>query len=251
MEYIEGTDLNKLVQLSGPLPIADACEFIRQVASGLQHAHQYGLVHRDIKPANLFLLNTPGQDKFAPGASWKRPADPIIKIIDWGLARIHDDGAEAGAAARGPTDAEKGMLIGTADYVAPEQAEDPRLVDIRADIYSLGCTFYYLLSGQPPFPGGSLIQKLTQHRQAEPKPIRELRPDVPEELATILGKMLAKQRESRYQIPLGVSVPLRRFCQDAAASGANGRNGQAPKPASGPRPVVPAAPPSGYFKRST
>jgi eukaryotic-like serine/threonine-protein kinase len=216
MEFVEGTDLGKVVQLSGPLPIPDACDCIRQVASGLQYAHQVGLVHRDIKPANLFLITPPGYDKPTPGVSWKRPADPVIKILDWGLARLREPGDDTTDPCTAGS--EEGMLIGTADFIAPEQARDPRLVDIRADIYSLGCTFYYLLTGQPPFPGSSLMQKILQHQQAEPPCVRAARPDVPEELAVIVQKMLAKQPEARYQIPLAVSVPLRRFCQDATGS---------------------------------
>src|SRR6266566_5557422 len=88
MEFVEGTDLGKVVQLSGPLPVAEACDYIRQVASGLQYAQTMGLVHRDIKPANLFLITPPGHDTPAPGTTWKRPADPVIKILDWGLARL-------------------------------------------------------------------------------------------------------------------------------------------------------------------
>jgi serine/threonine-protein kinase len=234
MEYVEGTDLGKVVQLSGPLPVPDACDYIRQVAGGLQHAHQLGLVHRDIKPANLFLVHPPGYDKPAPGVTWKRPADPVIKILDWGLARLQGAPEEGTCSAN----REEGMLIGTADYIAPEQSRDPRLVDIRADIYSLGCTFYYLLTGQPPFPGTSLMQKILQHQQEEPPPVRTLRPDIPEELEAILGKMLAKQPEARYQIPLAVSVPLRRFCTTGNGSfhGVTARPGAEktlPRPASG------------------
>src|SRR5207248_2906 len=189
MEFVEGTDLGKVVQLSGPLPVAEACDYIRQVASGLQYAHTMGLVHRDIKPANLFLITPPGHDTPVPGIAWKRPADPVIKILDWGLARLQG-GAEGPDCVSAGT--EEGMLVGTADYIAPEQARDPRLVDIRADIYSLGCTFYFLLSGQPPFPGSSLMQKLMQHQQAEPAPIQSLRADIPDELAAIVKKMLSK-----------------------------------------------------------
>ena len=240
MEFVEGTDLSKVVQLSGPLPVADACDCIRQVAGGLQHAHQLGLVHRDIKPANLYLVHPPGYDKPTPGATWKRPADPVIKILDWGLARLQ--GAEDGACSAGR---EEGMLVGTADYIAPEQSRDPRLVDIRADIYSLGCTFYYLLTGQPPFPGTSLMQKILQHQQEEPPSVLRLRPEVPDELAGILQRMLAKQPEARYQIPLAVSVPLRRFCQTGAGNSFNGlttrptTDGTTPRPSgnSGVRPV--------------
>jgi serine/threonine-protein kinase len=223
------------VQLSGPLSVGEACDYVRQVASGLQHAHTMGLVHRDVKPANLFLITPPGHDKPTPGTTWKRPADPVIKVLDWGLARLqagHPLAGDSGAGEAASAGTEQGMLIGTADYIAPEQASDPRLVDIRADIYSLGCTFYYLLTGQPPFPGSSLMQKILQHQQAEPPPIRSLRPDVPEEVATILQKMVAKQPEARYQIPLAVSVPLRRYCQVGTAGSPNGTNAR-PGPAGG------------------
>lgn len=212
MELVEGTDLRKVVQLSGPLSIGEACDFIRQVASGLQHAHQLGLVHRDIKPANLFLIHPPGFAAPRPGVSWRRPKDPVIKIIDWGLARLRMAEEEGDDCA---PDVEEGMLVGTADYIAPEQARDPRLVDIRADIYSLGCTFYYLLAGEPPFPGSSAMQKIMQHQNEEPRPIREHRPDVPDELATIIHKMMGKQPEGRYQIPLAILVPLRKFSQSS------------------------------------
>lgn len=209
MEFVEGTDLGKVVQLSGPLPISVACDYIRQVAAGLQHSHQMGLVHRDIKPANLYLVNGNGTEPSTPSSVTRRP-EVVVKIIDWGLARlhVHEEGHPESA---GASD-EAGMLIGTADYIAPEQARDPRLVDIRADIYSLGCTFYYLLTGQPPFPGTSLMQKLMQHQQAEPPRIQTLRPDVPEELSAIIQKMLVKNPEGRFQIPLSIVVPLRKFC---------------------------------------
>jgi serine/threonine-protein kinase len=222
MEYVEGTDLGKIVQLSGALPINEAADYIRQVASGLQYAHTMGLVHRDIKPANLYLIVPPGYDKPMPGVRWKRPADSVIKIIDWGLARLHASGGEGDPSDPCSPHREEGMLIGTADYIAPEQARDPRLVDIRADIYSLGCTFYYLLTGQPPFPGSSLMQKLLAHQNDEPTPVRKLRPEVSEELAAIVHKMLAKLPEDRYQIPLAVAVSLRRFCEEAGNGSKHG-----------------------------
>ena len=257
MEFIEGTDLGKVVQLSGPLGIGEACDYIRQVASGLQHAHQLGLVHRDIKPANLFLVHPPGYDKPANG-TWKRPADPVIKILDWGLARLQGVADEAEASDPSSAGREEGMLIGTADYIAPEQSRDPRLVDIRADIYSLGCTLYYLLTGQPPFPGTSLMQKILQHQQEEPPRVQMLRPDVPDDLADILQKMLAKHPESRYQIPLAVSVPLRRFCQAGSGNfhGPTARPSTASPNSTGVRPstgsgVRPTLGGLGSFRRNT
>ncbi len=210
MEYVEGLDLDRHVRRTGPLPLDRACEYIRQVALGLQHAHQVGLVHRDIKPANLFLVKPPD----------RRGSDALVKILDWGLARVRLEGGGETDGAGIDRDIEKGMLIGTADYIAPEQARDPCLVDIRADIYSLGCTLYFLLTGEPPFRGASLMQKLLQHRDAERPKVREARPDVPEELAAVVQRMMARQPEERYPIPLLVAGALRHF-----AHGATGRPG--------------------------
>jgi serine/threonine-protein kinase len=113
----------------------------------------------------------------------------------------------------GPAEVPQGAIIGTADYLAPEQIRDPGLGDNRADIYSLGCTLFYLLTGRPPFPGGSLVQKLFQHEQVEPPPVPSLRPEVPAELAAVVQKMLAKRPEKRYQTPLAVTMQLGRFCR--------------------------------------
>jgi serine/threonine-protein kinase len=226
------------------------------VAQGLQHAHQLGLVHRDIKPANLFLLHPPlpGSNGASFNGTLRRGPDPVVKVIDWGLARmLPRDGEEANH----DTEAEKGLLIGTADYIAPEQAQDASIVDTRADIYSLGCTFYYLLTGRPPFPGTSLMQKLVQHQEAEPEPVQKLRPDLHDEVAAVVQRMMAKKPADRFQIPLLVVAPLRRFCPGAAS--ANGSlirptasaNGTVPKPATSI--AVPAAggppnrPPSSSF----
>jgi serine/threonine-protein kinase len=238
MEYVEGTDLHCYVQAAGPLPVEQACEYIRQVAQGLQHTHQTGLVHRDIKPANLFLINPPplpGQPA-PPLPPGKQPV-PHVKILDWGLARVlaqPDAGTAPDSVAQAELDAEKGALIGTADYIAPEQARDPTLVDTRADIYSLGCTFFYLLTGRPPFPAASLMQKLLQHQEAEPPSVVAVRPDVPADLDAVLLRMLAKKPAERYQIPLLLLAQLRRFCP-----GSLGVPGSLIRPASGvslPRP---------------
>lgn len=197
MEFIEGTDLNKLVQLSGRLPVEAACDCVRQAALGLEHAHELGLIHRDIKPANLVLVKT-------------HEAAPVgrIKILDFGLARLR---ATPGAGAPDLLTVE-GALIGTADYVSPEQACDPRYVDIRADIYSLGCTFYFLLTGQPPFPGKSFVDKMYKHRMAPPPPVPGLRPEV----AAVLDRMMAKKPEERYQTPAEVAKALEPYCKASA-----------------------------------
>lgn len=212
MEYIEGIDLQQYIYQVGALPLEYACDMIRMTALGLQHAYQMGLVHRDIKPANLFLVHPPA-DPYA-SLTVRRGPDPLIKILDWGLARMLPTPGEA-LRADSSLDPEKGMLIGTADYVAPEQSKDASLVDIRADIYSLGCTFYYLLTGQVPFPGNSLMQKLLHHQTDEPTPIKEFRPDVPQEVIQVVQKMMAKDPADRYQIPLMVVAPLRHYTLSA------------------------------------
>jgi serine/threonine protein kinase len=221
MEFVEGMDLDRFVAQVGPLPVGLACDYARQVALGLQHAHQVGLVHRDIKPANLFLLHPPlpVPEGFPP----RRGPDPVVKIIDWGLARcLREPGERDGIGGpRQPDsdlDVEKGVLIGTADYLAPEQAREPTLVDIRADIYSLGCSLFFLLTGQPPFPAASLMQKIILHQEAEPPSLKHFRDDIPDELDALVHRMLAKQPEDRYQIPLLVVAPLRRLCQSANPS---------------------------------
>src|SRR6516165_8352429 len=145
MEYVEGVDLAKRLKQQGPLPVDAACDYVRQAALGLQHAHERGLIHRDIKPANLLLTGGTG------------PQPAIIKLLDLGLARLQRKGEADLTAVLTPVGA---VTMGTPDYLAPEQAIDFHHVDIRADIYGLGCTLFYLLTGQPPFPGGSLAQKL-------------------------------------------------------------------------------------------
>jgi serine/threonine protein kinase len=165
-----------------------AAHYIRQAALGLQHAHEAGLVHRDIKPGNL-LLDRQG----------------VVKLLDMGLARFFDDDGGAFAMTY-----EQGYSIGTADYMAPEQTHDYR-VDIRADIYSLGATFYYLLVGKSPFHDGTVPQKMIWHQVRRPKPVRSLRPDVSETLAAVLDKMLAKEVERRFQSPAEVADALARF----------------------------------------
>jgi serine/threonine protein kinase len=225
MEFVEGLDLDRYVRRCGPLPVQEACEYVRQVAQGLQHAHQLGLVHRDIKPANLFLAIPGGWD--GESLSVGRTAGTVVKILDWGLARVRSDADPSlrlpqlrADESRAVVDwhTEKGALVGTADYIAPEQVRDPGLVDIRADIYSLGCTLYFLLVGQPPFCGGSLMQKLLQHQDAERPHLCKVRPDVPEELAAIVQRMMARRAEERYAIPLLVAGALRPFAAVATRS---------------------------------
>jgi serine/threonine-protein kinase len=208
MEYMEGTDLGKYVRLSGPLPVAEACGYVRQAALGLQHAHEQSLIHRDIKPGNLYLVSgavvgdesSQTDTRHAPRTTRH---ELLIKILDWGLAGLRPPGQAPGGAA-----AEPKVMVGTADYLSPEQALNPAAVDIRGDLYSLGCTFYYLLTGQPPFPGGTLMQKILCHQQEEPPPVLALRPDLPAGLAMLLQRLMAKRPEDRFQTPAAVALAL-------------------------------------------
>ena len=176
MEYIEGVDLQILVKKHGPLPYPLVADYIAQAAHGLQHAHDQGLIHRDVKPAN-FLINTDG----------------VIKVLDLGLALFQDqDDASL-------TMEYNDKVLGTADYLAPEQALNSHTVDNRADIYGLGCTMYFLLTGHPPFPDGSISSRIIKHQNTMPPDIRVDRPDCPGELDGICVKMMQKDAKFRYQ----------------------------------------------------
>jgi len=194
LEYVEGMNLHDFVQRNGPLDLVRACHCIRQVALGLQHAHEQGLIHRDIKPANL-LLDRQG----------------VVKILDLGLARFNDSTDQLTQRANA------NAVLGTADFLAPEQALDSSNVDIRADIYSLGTTFYYLLTGHGPFPEGSLMKKLYYHQTRQPDPPSAHRPGVPRELDEIILRMLAKQPADRFQTPAEVAKALEPWTQQPAA----------------------------------
>ncbi|HEY7309019.1 MAG TPA: protein kinase [Gemmataceae bacterium] len=197
MEYVEGADLSKLVRQQGPLPPAAACDYARRAALGLQHAHEQGLVHRDIKPANLLLTTKGG----------------VVKVLDLGLARLsHGENSHSTEPLT-----HYGTVMGTLDFMAPEQAIDPHGADIRADIYSLGCTLYVLLTGKVPFPGGSFMEKLFRHKEIEPLPVEAHRPEVPLGLALVVRKMMAKPREARYQTPAEAAAALLPYCGGGAA----------------------------------
>lgn len=177
MEYIEGIDLERLVEDTGPLTIDLACEIVRQTAEALHHAHERGLVHRDIKPANLMLA----------------PPGVTVKLLDLGLAKLTSKplaGDEENEA--------DNELCGTPDYMAPEWGCGSRSADVRSDLYSLGCTFYFLLAGQVPYPGGSWTEKLLRHSLDAPTPLRSLRPDIPVPIASIVERLMARNAENRY-----------------------------------------------------
>ncbi len=198
MEYVEGLDLSRIVKAHGPLPVAKACNYVHQAALGLQHAHENGMVHRDIKPSNLMLARQGNR--------------AVIKVLDFGLAKVQSEGA----AESGLT--HEGQMLGTPDYIAPEQISNARRADIRADIYSLGCTFYYLLTGGPPFQGTSLYDILQAHHSMEARPLNLKRPEVPVELAALVAKMMAKEPERRFQTPKDVAEALKPFFKSGTAA---------------------------------
>lgn len=201
MEYIEGVDLHQLVQDYGPLPMDLASELILQTASGLHHAYEAGMVHRDIKPSNLMvaLPKTDGASRpAAPGEAGLRALlqKSLVKILDMGTALLAQ-GVDTDSAKW----TQHGTLMGTPDYLAPEQAMDSHSVDIRADLYSLGCTYYYLLTGKAPFGQYPLMKKLMMHQSVLPKPVREFRPEVSPQIEMVVHRLMAKRPEDRFQTP--------------------------------------------------
>lgn len=226
MEYVEGTDLGKVIRLSGALPVHEACNYIRQAALGLQHAFERNLIHRDIKPVNLFLTHVPlaspsaATAHFAPRkelatAKPTMQARPLIKILDWGLASLR---TPKGLTSESTLDDITKCIVGTADYLAPEQARNANQADIRSDLYSLGCSLYFLLTGQPPFPDGTLMQKILLHQQAEPRPIDEIRTDVPAAVTALVKRLMEKDPQNRFQTPASVAMSLLPFTKPMAPS---------------------------------
>lgn len=177
-EFIEGVNLRDLVDRHGPLPLDEAIDYTLQVAEALDHASQRDVIHRDIKPSNVLIT-----------------AEGNAKVVDMGLARLHqveqtNDDLTA-----------SGVTLGTFDYISPEQARDPRSADVRSDLYSLGCSLYFMLVGQPPFPNGTVLQKLLQHQGDAPPDPRKLRHDLPAELIKLVSRLLAKAPAQRHQSP--------------------------------------------------
>lgn len=221
MELVDGVGLKKVVETNGPLPVRQACQYAQQTAAGMQHALESEILHRDIKPNNLML--TPQE---------------TVKILDFGLAgylteasaaeqsftvetsSIDPVRAEADETAPADMPQLKTMpsslrltsrAMGTSDFLAPEMAGNPVGADVRADIYSLGCTLYFLLTGQVPFPGGSVLGKIARHRYGVPAPIRALRPEIPERLAAVIERMMSKSPAERFATPADVISALAPF----------------------------------------
>ena len=201
MEYVDGINLSETIREQGQLPVAQACNYIRQAAIGLQQAFEKGMVHRDIKPHNLMVTE-----------------DGTVKILDFGLASLAPVALTDADTVEVRSDlTSAGVIMGTPDFISPEQAEDARQADIRSDIYSLGATFYFLLSGRPLFNDGSVMHKLQSHAEVEPDALDSLRDDVPTELVTIVSRMTAKDPDNRFQSPAEVAEALSPFVKAGQA----------------------------------
>jgi hypothetical protein len=175
MEFIPGRSLSRVVAAEGPLPVSRAARLLAEVAAALDHAHHQGIIHRDIKPSNIMV--TPNDH---------------AKLLDLGLAMVRGESGGDREVVGG-----QGYIIGTMDYLSPEQAEDPTKIDQRSDLYSLGCTLYYAVTGQPPFPGGTAAEKIQKHKTEAPTPVPQLNPDVPPAFIGLLRKLMAKKAGQR------------------------------------------------------
>jgi serine/threonine protein kinase len=230
MEYVDGASLQEIVKRTGPMDPVRAAHYLRQSALGLAHAHERGLIHRDIKPGNLLVDRT-----------------GTVKVLDMGLARFFNDEEDI------LTKKYDDNVLGTADYLAPEQAVDSHEVDVRADIYSLGATCYFMLTGRTPFGEGTVAQKLIWHQSRQPKPVNAVRPDVPAALSAVIAKMMAKQPADRYQTPQEVADALAPWTQTSIPPPPEAEMPQLSLAAGGEAsmgstPVPPATPKSGSRK---
>ena len=175
MEYIPGKSLSRLVYDSGPLPVGRVARLMGEVSLALDHAHTQGLIHRDLKPSNIII--TPNDH---------------AKILDLGLALMPSEGKVDREVVGG-----QGYIVGTMDYISPEQTDDPSKVDARADLYALGCTLYFMLTGRPPFPGGSSRDKIMRHRNEEPPALESLNASIPTPFADLVRRLMAKEAKNR------------------------------------------------------
>ena len=194
MEYVNGDQVNRIAARLGRVPVGMACDIIRQVAAGLQHAHDRRMVHRDIKPGNLMV-------------HWEDSGAGIVKLMDMGLVLLMADDADEQTVTRA------GQVMGTPDYMSPEQGWDTRQVDIRSDIYSLGCTFFRLVTGQIPFRGTNPLQVLSQRLQRDAPSVLTVCDDIPPAVADVVSKMTARDPDERYQTPADVAAALTPLCE--------------------------------------
>jgi eukaryotic-like serine/threonine-protein kinase len=199
LEYVDGPNLGQMVRKRGPLSVGLACDYVRQAALGLQHAHNLGMLHRDIKPANL-LVQRRG---LAPGESG------LLKVSDFGLARLTEPADKESRSRRPDTlFTRQNTVMGTPDFLSPEQARSLHKTDSRSDLYSLGCTFYYLLTGEVPFPGGNALDKLLRHSTEKAPPVTDLRPETPAPVAAVIARLMAKHPDERFRTPAELAQAL-------------------------------------------
>ncbi|MEK6235264.1 MAG: serine/threonine protein kinase, partial [Planctomycetales bacterium] len=194
-EYVEGNDLSAWIKEYGRLPVEWSCECVRQALLGLQHAHERGLIHRDLKPANLMVVSASTSNL------------PLVKIMDFGLARFTDsDDSEH-------TDlTNTGQVLGTVDYISPEQATSTKHADIRSDVFSLGCALFKLVTGEVPFQGNSVTEKLFARGTTDARRAKTWRTDLPDELDAVIAKMLEREPADRFQTPMEAALALEPFC---------------------------------------
>lgn len=251
MEFINGTDLSRLIKRDGPMKPHQACDYIRQAAMGLQHAHEQGLVHRDIKPANLLLSHELERPSKNGSNEFKRPylgKWGVLKILDMGLARIVPQGGfESGTELT-----QMGVVMGTPDFIAPEQARDSKKTDVRSDLYSLGCTLYYLLTARVPFPQGTVTEKLLHHQLDDPAPVEDVRRKQlyirgmdPKEIKYLSNKvsdivriLMAKKPEDRFQEPKDLVEAISDLLKPGKAISTGSNPKQTPLPVKRKKPAV-------------
>jgi serine/threonine protein kinase len=200
MEYLDGITLEALLAQRGRLPPKEAVRMAFLVALGLQHLFEHGMVHRDLKPANLMLCPAPG-----PQGNTLRS---MVKILDLGLGRLAFD-PDSRVTTENLT--VEGSILGSPDYLAPEQARDPSRVDIRADLYSLGCTLFHALAGEPPFKDTNLVRQILRHANQQPRQLKEFNQGLPDELERIVHTLMAKEPAQRYATPAQAGEALKGF----------------------------------------
>lgn len=212
MEYVNGPDLERMVRRQGPVRPPVACEIIRQAALGMQYAFEMGMLHRDIKPANILLQH--GREQ--TGEHW------TVKLVDFGLARVQAVGAAA-PVGLGTILTRENTVMGTPDYLSPEQSRDLHQVDIRSDLYSLGCTFYFLMTGRTPFPGGTPLEKMIRHASEDPAAVESLCPGIAPEIAQVVRRLMSKRPEDRFQTPADLARALTPLASAAPEPAKGGR----------------------------
>ncbi|MCS6866950.1 MAG: protein kinase [Gemmataceae bacterium] len=204
MEYLEGETLNEILARRQQLPLAEAARLMSQALDGLQHLHEKRMIHRDVKPANMMLVPV------ADGASLDSTWDATLKILDIGLGReLFDDNLPEGEIETQLT--QEGSVLGTPDYLAPEQAKDARAADIRSDIYSVGCVLFHCLTGQPPFPDTNIMAQMLKHATEQPPPLRLFLRELPPGFQAVMDRFLAKRPEDRFPTPAEAAAALRGF----------------------------------------